>query len=61
MVRPVVDPHLCIACGICVDLCPEVFQMDEEYAVVNEDVDYSHMDCCEEAAQACPTEAITLD
>ncbi len=60
MGKPVVDPDLCIACGLCADICPEVFEMGDTSATVKKDADYE-VECCQEAADACPTEAITLD
>ncbi|HOL17853.1 MAG TPA: ferredoxin, partial [Bacillota bacterium] len=51
----------CIFCGLCVDLCPEVFQLGEEtaYVTVNE-IPEDLLECCREAAEECPTEAIEL-
>ncbi|MEW6081272.1 MAG: ferredoxin [Bacillota bacterium] len=60
MAKPVVDPNLCIACGLCADMCPEVFEMGEEHAIVKDDADCDSAGCCQDAAEACPTEAITL-
>ena len=31
--RATVDKDLCLGCGVCVDICPEVFQMEEDKAV----------------------------
>ncbi len=41
---------------------PEVFQMggDDDLAHVVEGADCEASGCCEEAAESCPTEAITL-
>lgn len=48
----------CIACGMCVSICPEVFKM-EDLAVVIEGVDYAdHTDGIIEAAESCPVEVI---
>lgn len=55
----VIDPDECIGCESCVEICPDVFEMDgdgEKALVVNEDAD---SDCVEEAVETCPTEAIT--
>ncbi|TDA70634.1 MAG: ferredoxin [Clostridia bacterium] len=57
-----VDPDLCIACGDCIDICPEVFAWNDEglsESVVDE-VPEETEDECREAAEACPTEAIAL-
>jgi len=48
----------CIACGTCVDLCPEVFEMEGDLAVVLSSADLSLDDKIVEAAEACPVEAI---
>ena len=48
----------CISCGLCTELCPEVFRM-EEVAVVNEGVNYSDFEAgIKESAESCPTEVI---
>lgn len=52
----------CIACEQCVEICPEVFQMGEEFAevIVNEIPEELEEDV-QEAAEICPTEAIVID
>ncbi len=51
----------CIACGICVDTCPEVFDMGEELAVVLvEEVPEAVQETCRQAADECPVEAIII-
>ena len=52
----------CIACEVCVDMCPEVFEMGDEYAEVKVDtVPPEHEDTVREAADSCPTSAIELE
>ncbi len=48
----------CIACGTCVDLCPEVFELEGEIAGVREGADLCRDDAIVRAAEACPVEAI---
>ncbi len=56
----VIDPLLCTSCGLCVDLCPEVFEMGVEVAEVYTDpVPLDQMDCVKEAEEECPVEAIS--
>ena len=56
----VVDPLLCTSCGLCVELCPEVFEMGVEVAeVIADPVPLDQMECVEEAIESCPVEAIT--
>lgn len=51
----------CIACGLCSDICPEVFTL-EDIAVVNPGVDFSaYEDKIKESAEGCPTEVIKYD
>jgi ferredoxin len=51
----------CIACGLCSDLCPEVFRL-EDIAYVNEGVDLNaYEDQIRESAEGCPTEVIKYD
>ena len=56
----VIDPLLCTACGLCVELCPEVFEMGIEAAeVIADPVPLDQMDCVKEAEESCPVEAIS--
>ena len=57
-----VDAELCVACGACVDICPEVFDLPGETAVVKmKTIPAEHEEAVREAAEACPTEAILLE
>lgn len=52
----------CTACGLCVDICPEVFDLPEDIAVVREDVNFDEFeDGIREAAESCPVEVIKLE
>lgn len=52
----------CISCGICIDICPEVFQMGEQYAEVQmEPIPEQHEDAVRDAADQCPTDAIMVE
>ncbi len=55
-----IDPELCTACGLCVDECPEVFELGDEVAeVIADPVPADKEDCILEAEESCPVEAIT--
>jgi ferredoxin len=57
-----VDPELCTGCGPCEDICPEVFQVDGDVAEVKVDeVPPEVQKACREAAESCPSEAITIE
>ncbi len=48
----------CTACGLCSDLCPEVFEL-KDLATVKEGVKYSDYEAMiKEAAESCPVEVI---
>ncbi|OPY73505.1 MAG: Ferredoxin-2 [Syntrophorhabdus sp. PtaU1.Bin050] len=51
----------CVGCGSCVEICPEVFELAGEVAVVRENADLSLDSQIIEAAEACPVEAIVYE
>lgn len=52
----------CTACGLCVDTCPEVFEMGDDMAqVMVDDVPAEHEGAVQQAADECPVEAIVVD
>ena len=55
------DPELCISCELCVNLCPEVFRMEDGKAVAASPVPAAHEAACKDAAEQCPTQAIKLE
>ncbi|MEW6662032.1 MAG: ferredoxin [Bacillota bacterium] len=55
-----VDPDLCIACGACIDICPEVYDWNDEgiaHSIV-EEVPSDAEESAREALESCPTDAI---
>ena len=58
-----VDKDLCIGCGLCAELCPEVFSMDDDGLAesINEEIDDAEVDTADDAREQCPTEAITIE
>jgi len=58
-----VDDTLCTACEVCVDTCPDVFEMgDEDVVTVKVDtVPEEFEDDVQESAESCPCEAILID
>lgn len=57
-----VDPDICMGCGICEGIAPEVFRLGPEpYAVVLLDpVPEPHQAAVQDAAEQCPEEAISI-
>ena len=57
-----IDAELCTACELCVDTCPEIFEMGDDTATVKVDtVPEDQEDCVREAAENCPVEAIQIE
>ena len=57
-----IDPDLCTGDEICVQMCPEVFEMENDKAVVlQEEVPEELQDSVREAADSCPSEAIIIE
>lgn len=55
-----IDPDLCTACDLCVDTCPDVFEMGDDVAEVKVDqVPAGLEDDVKEAIESCPSEAIS--
>lgn len=59
--KAVVDQELCTGCGLCVDTCPEVFEMGDETAkVIADPIPESAVQAAKQAAEECPVETITI-
>jgi len=57
-----VDPELCTGDEICVQECPEVFEMQGDKAVViMDEIPDNLKDSVREAADSCPSEAIFIE
>lgn len=57
-----VDKDLCTGCGMCIQTCPDVFELnDDNYAIVRVDtVSFDSQNACRQAAAECPVEAIII-
>jgi len=54
-----IDKEKCLSCGVCINLCPEVFELKDGKSKIKEEVDLEkNKDCIKEAIDSCPVSAI---
>ena len=53
----------CIGCELCTQICPEVFEMDDEQIaiVIADPIPAAVEDTAKDAEDSCPTSAITIE
>jgi len=58
-----VDHDLCSGDGICVEIAPEIFEMneDDQAIVLVDEVPPEHVDAVREAAESCPEGCIYIE
>lgn len=59
--KPVVDQELCTSCGLCVDLCPGVFQLNDDELAEAFDPAGASEDEIQEAIDQCPVLCISWE
>ena len=61
--KAMIDNDLCIGCGLCGELCPEVFHEgdDGKFSAIDEPVPEDQEDCAQDAESQCPVEAISVE
>ena len=57
-----IDKEACSGCELCVNSCPDIFEMADDVAIVKVEVvpDAAH-DCVQQAVEDCPTTAIKIE
>lgn len=59
--RIIINKDKCIGCGTCVALCPEFFELGDDFkAVVKENANPDDK-IVQDAIKSCPVEAITVE
>lgn len=58
-----VDKDVCIGCGLCVGVCPEVFDLDGDgkAVAIEDEIAADVLTDAKEAANQCPVEAIIVE
>ncbi len=60
--KAIMNAELCVGCGLCVNTCPDVFEMKEDKAIVKGDaVSAENEECCKQSKDECPVEAIVIE
>ncbi|RKY41590.1 MAG: ferredoxin [Candidatus Makaraimicrobium thalassicum] len=59
--KAVVDGEKCIGCGLCVQMAPDVYEMQGDKAVaVKEEIPEDKVEDAKSGADQCPVAAITI-
>ncbi len=57
-----VDAELCVGCGLCVNTSPEIFEMQDDKAIIKSGTVPSEQEqSCQQSKDECPVEAIIID
>jgi ferredoxin len=60
--KAVVDADLCTGCELCIDTCPDVFEMEDDIAkAIVDEVPAGAEETAKQAAEECPVEAIKIE
>lgn len=60
MMRVTVEEARCVGCGMCVDVCPQIFSLTEQHRAQGGCVPIQDLDDVMDAALDCPVGAISV-
>lgn len=53
-----INKEVCIGCGACVSICPDVFEMNDDGKADVKSGANTNADCVKDAIDSCPVDAI---
>lgn len=58
-----VDQDTCISCGVCVSMCPDIYQFndDDKSEPIVDEIPEELQDDAKEARDSCPVDAIDIE
>lgn len=60
--KAIVDAEACVGCGLCANMCEEIYQMEDDKAIViGNSIPDEMLESAKEAASSCPVEAIKIE
>jgi len=60
--KAIIDADECTGCELCTTTCPEIFEMEDDVAIVKGDsVSAELEETCRQAAEECPVECIAIE
>ncbi|MFH1063304.1 MAG: ferredoxin [Candidatus Omnitrophota bacterium] len=60
--KAIIDAEACVGCGLCANMCSEVYQMQDDKAIViGNSIAADVLESAKEAASSCPVEAIKIE
>ncbi|MBI4846933.1 MAG: ferredoxin [Candidatus Omnitrophica bacterium] len=60
--KAIVDKDACVGCGLCANMCADVFEMEDDKAItLVASIPAGLLESAKEAASSCPVEAISIE